>query len=80
MIRGSLIGLIHNRSLNVQSEAYTDGKALTLMSTDVDSLSNSAEMLHETWAQFLEVVIGIVMLAMEVGPVWPTPLVIILCE
>ena len=80
MIRGALIGLIHNRALNVQSQAYTDGKSLTLMSTDVDGLSDSAEMLLETWAQFLEVIIGTVLLAIEVGPLWPTPLVIIFCE
>jgi ATP-binding cassette subfamily C (CFTR/MRP) protein 1 len=80
LIRGSLVSLIHEKSLNIQSGAYNDGKSLTLMSTDADALSSAAEMFHETWAQLIGVVIGTIILAQEVGNVWPTPLVIIFCK
>jgi hypothetical protein len=47
------------------------------MSTDVDTLDGIAEMFHETWAQVIEVVIGIALLASEVGWIWPLPIVLI---
>jgi ATP-binding cassette subfamily C (CFTR/MRP) protein 1 len=59
------------------SIAYDDGEATTLMSTDADSLDGIASMVHETWAQVIEVLIGIRLLAIEVGWVWPLPLFLI---
>ena len=80
MVRGSLIGLIHHAALSTVSDTYEDEKSVTLMSNDVSGLENVAEMLHETWGQFLEVVVGICMLAMNVGWLWPLPLVFITCK
>jgi hypothetical protein len=62
------------------SIAYDDGEATTLMSTDADSLDGIAEMVHETWAQVIEVLIGIGLLASEVGWIWPLPLFLIYCK
>ena len=77
MTRGALVGLIHQRSLNRSSFSYDDGSAVTLMSTDVDSLDSVAEMLHETWAQFLEVISGTTLLAWQIGWTCLTPILII---
>ena len=77
MIRGCLVGLIHSTTLIRRDEGSEDGKIVTLMSNDVGALEESAEMFHETWAQVLEVVIGVILLAREVGWVWPLPLCII---
>ncbi|KAF2418454.1 P-loop containing nucleoside triphosphate hydrolase protein [Tothia fuscella] len=67
-----------DRTMNVQSTAYEDGQALNLMSTDVEKISATLEMIHETWAKLVEVMIGIILLAREIGSVWPTPLIMIL--
>jgi len=48
--------------------------------TDADSLDGIAEMFHETWAQIIEVVIGVILLASEVGWIWPLPLFLIFCK
>jgi ATP-binding cassette, subfamily C (CFTR/MRP), member 1 len=80
MIRGAVVGLINCKSLSQQSGSYDDGRAVTLMSTDSESVGNSAQMFHETWAQVIEVVLGTLMLAREVGWICPVPLVIIFCE
>lgn len=77
MTRGSLVGLIHSITLVGRDEGNDDGRIVTLMSNDVSNLEKSAGMFHETWAQVLEVVIGVVLLAKEVGWVWPLPLCII---
>jgi hypothetical protein len=63
--------------MNSPSVAYDGGEATTLMSTDADSLGSVAEMIHETWAQIIEVVIGIRLLASQVGWIWPLPLFLI---
>lgn len=79
-IRGAVVGLINCKSLSQQSSSYDDGRAATLISTDAQSVGSSAQILHETWAQVIEVVLGTLMLASEVGWICLVPLVIIFCE
>lgn len=74
MVRGVLVGLIYHRSLEVSSSDHEDGNAITLMSSDVDNLSTAGEMFHETWAQVLEVLVGLALLASQLGWIWPLPL------
>jgi ATP-binding cassette, subfamily C (CFTR/MRP), member 1 len=50
MIRGAVVGLINNRSLSQQSSGYDDGRAVTLISTDADNVSDAASMFYKTWA------------------------------
>lgn len=47
------------------------------MSADVDGIAGIGEMLHETWAQIIEVIVGIGLLALQVGWVSPLPLLLI---
>ncbi|KAI0189383.1 putative ABC transporter [Xylaria flabelliformis] len=81
MTRSALVGLIHDKTMNLPSIAYDTGEATTLMSTDADSLDGIAEMIHEIWAQVIEVLIGIWLLANQIGWIWPLPLFLIyLCS
>ncbi|GAB1312725.1 hypothetical protein MFIFM68171_02935 [Madurella fahalii] len=66
MIRGAVAGLINNRSLSRQSNDYDDGRAVTLVTTDAENA--------------VEVVLGMSMLAREVGWVFPVPLIIFFCS
>lgn len=50
------------------------------MSTDADNLIEIGSIVHETWAQIIEVLIGVSLLASEVGWIWPLPLLLIYCE
>ncbi|KAI5860382.1 putative ABC transporter [Durotheca rogersii] len=75
------VGLIHHKMMNSPNTTYDNGEATTLMSTDVDGLEGIGEMFHETLAQVLEVIIGVVLLAGEVGWIWPLPLFLVyLCS
>ncbi|KAI0814233.1 putative ABC transporter [Xylaria sp. FL0064] len=79
--KSGLIALIHDKSMRSPSIAYDNGQAITLMNTDAESLDGLAEMAHETWAQVVEVLIGIILLANDVGWIWPLPLSLIyLCS
>ncbi|KAK3694050.1 ABC transporter type 1, transmembrane domain-containing protein [Podospora appendiculata] len=81
MIRGALVSLVHESSLVAPSQAYDDGKAVALVTTDVSALENAGRMFHETWAQVVEVVVGTVLLARKVGWLWPVPhIIIIVCS
>lgn len=79
MTRGTMVSLIHSRALEVRSEAE-DGKVATLVSNDISNMEDSAKMFHETWAQFVEVVVGTFLLSRQVGWLWPLPLVLIFCK
>jgi ATP-binding cassette subfamily C (CFTR/MRP) protein 1 len=78
--RSALVGLIHHKTMSSPSISYDDGEATTLMSTDADSLIDVGRIVHEIWAQVVEVVIGVSLLAGEVGWIWPLPLVFIYCK
>lgn len=80
MIRGAVVGLINHKSLSQQSDHYDDGRAVALMSTDSENVGQTARFFHETWAQVIEVVLGMAMLAREVGWLFAVPLVIIFCK
>ncbi|EHK26510.1 uncharacterized protein TRIVIDRAFT_188797 [Trichoderma virens Gv29-8] len=78
MVRSILVGLIHEKAMCLPSVTYDDGAATTLMSTDVDYLNINIEIVHEIWAYLVELIIGVTLLAMEVGWIWPLPLLLIL--
>lgn len=77
MTRSALIGLIHDKIMNSPSGTSDNGEATTLMRTDAESLDGIAGMIHETWSQVIEVLIGIKLLAGQVGWIWPLPLFLI---
>ncbi|KAI1772542.1 putative ABC transporter [Hypoxylon cercidicola] len=77
MLRSMLVALIHDKALELPSIAYDNGEANALMSNDVDHLRTMIDIVHETWAYLLEVVVGIFLLAKQVGWIWPLPLVLV---
>jgi ATP-binding cassette subfamily C (CFTR/MRP) protein 1 len=77
MTRSALVGLIHDKTMHLPSAAYDNGEAVTLMSTDAGGLDNVSTIFHEMWAYFMDEIIGIVLLAGEVGWVWLLPLSLI---
>lgn len=79
MVRGALIGLLHDHALNTRGSSEENGRVITLLSNDIGNVENSGEMFHGTWSQFLEVVVGTLLLAREVGWLWPVPIIFIFC-
>ena len=78
MLRGGMIGLIYTHALSVQDGVNDDSAAVTLMSTDVDTISNAVTTVHEIWAQIIEVIIGFWLLARRLGWVSIVPFMIVL--
>lgn len=80
MIRGTLTGLLCSHILEARGDDEEDGKVVTLISNDISNVENSGEMVHETWGQASEVVLGTLLLARQVGWLWPVPLIFIFCN
>ncbi|KAH8658409.1 hypothetical protein BX600DRAFT_469082 [Xylariales sp. PMI_506] len=79
--RGALIGLIHSRSLTLLQGAHDDAAAVTHMSSDVDSINHFSYLLQESWADILEVVVGMTLLWNQIGWWCLTPLaLVVLCS
>lgn len=76
MIRGSLVGIIYAKTLQIHSSEAKDSAALTLMSSDVDRIALTAETAYEIWAGTVEAAIGIWLLERQVGWACVVPLVL----
>ncbi|KAJ6021159.1 ATP-binding cassette transporter [Penicillium herquei] len=79
MIREGMISLVHHYSLKAPEPTMgsDDSEALTLVGSDIESIESIGEILHETWAQLFEVIIGTLMLAFRIGWFAFLPLLII---
>ncbi|KAG9724755.1 putative ABC transporter, partial [Aureobasidium melanogenum] len=66
-LRGALISMIHDHILVVSDGATKDGAALTLISSDIDTIIRVLGELNESWARLIEVAVGIGLLARQVG-------------
>ncbi|RAK91834.1 ATP-binding cassette transporter [Aspergillus costaricaensis CBS 115574] len=62
MVRGALIGLVHDQAMRLPGKE-AESEAVTLINSDVDSVESVGEILHDTWAYLLEVMIGTTLLA-----------------
>ncbi|KAI1078186.1 ABC transporter [Whalleya microplaca] len=77
MSRAVLVALIYSKTMNSYTETASEGKVITLVSTDVDNLDTVCEMFHETWGQIVEFSVGIILLSWEVGWLSLVPLLMI---
>lgn len=76
MIRGSLVGIIYDKTLRIQFSKAKDSAALTLMSSDVDRIALTAETAYEIWAGIVEAAVGIWLLERQVGWACIVPLIL----
>ncbi|KAL4876404.1 P-loop containing nucleoside triphosphate hydrolase protein [Aspergillus karnatakaensis] len=75
-LRGSLCGLIYTKSLNLSSTVLDESMAVSLMSTDTDSICQSAAKLHELWASPIESGVAIFLLHRQLGLAALAPVVV----
>ncbi|RDW80341.1 putative multidrug resistance protein [Coleophoma crateriformis] len=78
MLRGGLVGLIFNKTLVLRDGIYDETAAITHMSTDIDRIAASMPNVHEIWARFAEVAIGMWLLATQLGAIAVVPIIVVL--
>jgi ATP-binding cassette subfamily C (CFTR/MRP) protein 1 len=78
MFRGAAISIIYEQALFAREGSYNKSAAVSLMSTDVDEIAFCLEELNECWSCFIEVVIGVTLLARQLGWVSLMPLFVVM--
>jgi hypothetical protein len=78
-MRGSVIGLVYQKSLRLDltSPEVSPEGALTLVTTDVETISQGVVYLHEIWGALLEIAIGIYLLYRELGAACAMPVALV---
>lgn len=77
MFRGATVSLIYRHAIELSDGLYDESAAVTLMSTDVDRIVLCLIDLNECWARLIEVAIGIVLLARQLGWVCIMPIIVV---
>lgn len=72
-----MIAIIYRHTLTLRSNQNNDFSPLTLMSTDIDRIVLCFENLPSVWARFIEVVIAVTLLILQMGWVAVIPLVVV---
>ncbi len=67
MIRGALVSSIYSRVTETGLTALEDCGAVTLMSTDVERITNGIIVMHEVWANLIEIGLATYFLAAQIG-------------
>ncbi|KAJ5939096.1 ABC transporter [Penicillium verhagenii] len=77
-LRGSLITLIYQRTLQTRSADMGEITAVSLMGTDVERIWSSLQTIHDTWGSLLEIGIASWLLGRQVSLSCIAPLLLVL--
>lgn len=81
-MRGSIVGLVYQKALRLDvtlPDVSPEG-ALTLITTDVENITQGVVYLHDIWGAFVEMAIGIYLIYRQLGSACAMPLAIVFCK
>lgn len=61
------MSIIFDKTLRMRASAASDASAVTLMSTDMERIGDGLVAMHETYSNFIEVIIALILLAKLLG-------------
>lgn len=67
LVRGAIASKVYSKVNDLSIMNTDDSAAMTLMSTDVERITIGLNLIHETWANMIEVSIGIYLLWLQLG-------------
>lgn len=76
MIRGCLVGIIYDKTLQLPSAAAKSSASLTLISSDVDRIALTAETAYEIWGGAIEIGVAVYLLQRQLGWACIVPLIL----
>ncbi|GJN80117.1 hypothetical protein PLIIFM63780_003641 [Purpureocillium lilacinum] len=77
-MRGSLVALVYEKTLELRAADRGDTTAVTLMGTDVERIAMGMQFVHEVWASVLDVGIASWLLGRQLYLACIAPIVLIL--
>ncbi|KAJ5663871.1 hypothetical protein N7507_004602 [Penicillium longicatenatum] len=66
-VRGSLVSIIYSKTVDLSTTALDESVAVTLMSSDVQSICNGFQLINDLWGVPVELVIVIYLLSRQLG-------------
>lgn len=76
MARGGLISMLFAKSSSLKTVGTDSSGALTLMSADIERMTNGWQTMHEIWANVIEVAVAIYLLERQLGVACTIPLAV----
>ena len=67
---------IYRKTTEISLTALDNSAAVTLMSTDVERIINGLRLMHEFWANLIQVVIATYLLQRELGVACVAPIAV----
>lgn len=80
MARGGLISMMFAKTSTLKANAVDPATSLTLMSADIERITNGWQTMHEIWANLVEVTIAIYLLERQLGAACAIPLAVAICK
>lgn len=80
MARGGLISTMFAKTSSLKANAVDSAQSLTLMSADIERITNGWQTMHEIWANMIEVALAIYLLDRQLGAACAIPLAVAICK
>jgi ATP-binding cassette subfamily C (CFTR/MRP) protein 1 len=77
-LKGGLIALVYQRSLEIRATEGGDITAVALMGTDVEHIASEMDMVHEVWACFIDILIACWLLWRQLSLACLAPIALVL--
>lgn len=76
MARGGLVSMMFDKTSSVKADAADPASSLTLMSADIERITNGWTTMHEVWANPIEVGLAIYLLERQLGAACAIPIAV----
>lgn len=76
MARGGLISMLFAKTSLLKSDDVDPAASLTLMSADIERITNGWQTMHEIWANIIEIGIAIYLLERQLGAACAIPIAV----
>ena len=79
-MRGGLISLLYQKTLELSIATIDPTSSLTLMSSDVQRMADVFQLLHDTWSSMIEVGVAMFLLYRQLGTACYAPAIVYLIQ
>lgn len=79
MMRGSIVPCIYKKTLRLDPAEANSADALTLISTDIDTIVQGIVQLHETWGSLVEIGLSVYLIYRQLGAACAMPIAFAIC-
>lgn len=76
MARGGLVSMMFAKTSSLKANAADPATSLTLMSADIERITNGWQTMHEIWANLIEIALAIYLLERQLGAACAIPIAV----